>query len=304
MNKKLLHKGLIIGVPIAIIITIILSIVILNNGKANAKTSLKDNVAGPNEMEMEPLVVMDESKPGYLSTNKYLKDFLDIRNKKKIDNTIIYYANQFNLDSSKVLEIARKLTNNYESESFKKYNTIKDGDGHFSTIEAGIVYFVRYLYRNPEKYGTNGNEIGDKGVVRRTTKKENGHYILDNGLTYEQFLAKICEMFGINKTLALAIVYEESGKMNSTLFTQSNNMGGLRGGTGWLSFPSLEAGTICYVFTLKNLLDRSNLDSNQTSSVYALSGIYVHGNASDPAPEWTGKVLNYMNIINSSKAFG
>ena len=49
-------------------------------------------------------------------------------------------------------------------------------------------------------------------------------------------------MYGVNKTLALAIVYEESGIMTSSLFRNSNNMGGLRGGSGWLKFPSLEAG--------------------------------------------------------------
>jgi hypothetical protein len=92
--------------------------------------------------------------------------------------------------------------------------------------------------------------------------------VLKNGMTYEQFLAKICDLYGINKVFALAIVYEESGIMSSSLFNYSNNMGGLRGNGGWLSFPSLEAGTISYVFTLKNLLDRYNVDSFNKNSIY------------------------------------
>ena len=110
-------------------------------------------------------------------------------------------------------------------------------------------------------------------------------------------------MYGVNKTLALAIVYEESGIMTSSLFRNSNNMGGLRGGSGWLKFPSLEAGTICYIFTLKNLLERSGLDSNQESSVYALSGIYVNGNSANPSADWSGKVLNFMRRIENNKVF-
>lgn len=303
MNNKTklkLRKGVIIGVPIALFIAVILLAVIFNNNTAVLKTSVKEVKETPKVVE-EPVIKMDESKPGFFSNSEIIKGFNDYKNKIIIDNTIRYYANVFNLNADKVVEIARKYTNDYESETFKTKNTIKDGE--FKSLEAGIVYYVRYLYRSPADYGTTSSEIGDRGIVRTAKKGENGHFILDNGMTYEQFLSKICELYGINRTLALAIVYEESGKMASTLFTQSNNMGGLRGGSGWLAFPSLEAGTICYVFTLKNLLERSGLDSHQTSSVYAVSGIYVHGNASDPAPEWTGKVLNYMNIIEANKVF-
>ena len=295
-----INKKIIIGIPVAFFMALLIGVAILFNNKAELKTTAKEEKFSSNEI-VEPLVKMDETKPGYISNNKYINSFIDMKNKKKIDNTIIYYAHQFNLDAKKVTDLARKLSNNYESDSVKNQNAIVASDGEFKSLEAGIVYFVRYLYRSPESYGTTGTEIGVNNTIRVASKKENGHIILNNGMTYEQFLAKICDLYGINKTLALAIVYEESGKMTSSLFTRSNNMGGLRGGSGWLAFPSLEAGTICYVFTLKNLLN--GLDSYQTSSVYALSGIYVHGNASDPAPEWTGKVLNYMNIIEANKVF-
>ena len=295
-----INKNIIIGIPIAFFMALLIGVAIIINNKAELKTTTKEEKFSSNEI-VGPLVEMDETKPGYISNNKYINSFIDMKNKKKIDNTIIYYAHQFNLDAKKVTDLARELSSNYESDSVKNQNAIVASDGEFKSLEAGIVYFVRYLYRNPESYGTTGREIGLNSSVRVASRKENGHIMLNNGMTYEQFLAKICDLYGINKTLALAIVYEESGKMTSTLFTRSNNMGGLRGGSGWLAFPSLEAGTICYVFTLKNLL--RGLDSFQTSSVYALSGIYVHGNASDPAPEWTGKVLNYMNIIEANKVF-
>ena len=299
MRNLKLRRWVLISIPIALLLTLVISILLVNNKKANLETSTKIETKSENVISLDGI----DDKSGSISEQEIIKDFVDFRNKRKLDNTIAYYAEQFHLDANKVVEVARQMTNNYESDEFKNNNTIKPGDGKFSSMEAGIVYFVRYLYRNPILYGTTSAEIGDRGIVTTSNEKVDGHIRLANGLTYEQFLGKIADMYGVNKTLALAIVYEESGIMTSSLFRNSNNMGGLRGGSGWLKFPSLEAGTICYIFTLKNLLDRSGLDSYQQSSVYAISGIYVHGNAAVPSPDWSGKVLNFMNRIENNKVF-
>ena len=301
MKKKSslkLRKGVLISIPIALLLAVLVGVLIVNNRKANLKTAKKVEVKSEKFIDDS----MNENNRRFSDT-EFIKNYVEFKNKRLIDNTIAYYADQFHLDKAKVVEVARRLTNNYEREDYLTNFSIKPGDGSFSSYEAGIVYFVRYLYRNPGNYGTNSVEIGDRGIVTTSNNIVDGHIRLDNGLTYEQFLGKIADMYGVNKTLALAIVYEESGIMTSSLFRYSNNMGGLRGGSGWLKFPSLEAGTICYIFTLKNLLERSGLDSNQTSSVYAISGIYVHGNAADPSPDWSGKVLNFMNRIEANKVF-
>lgn len=301
MQKKptlKLRKEVLISIPIALFVAVLAIVIIANNKKANLETAKKAEVQSENFLD----VTMSEDNRNFSDT-ELIKNFVEFKNKRKIDNTVAYYAEQFHLDPTKVVEIARRLTNNYEREDYNVNFSVKPGDGTFSSYEAGIVYFVRYLYRNPSSYGTTSAEIGDRGIITTNNNKVDGHIRLDNGFTYEQFLGKIAEMYGVNKNLALAIVYEESGIMTSSLFRNSNNMGGLRGGSGWLKFPSLEAGTICYIFTLKNLLDRSGLDSYQNSSVYALSGIYVNGNSSMPSEDWSGKVLHFMQRIEANKVF-
>ena len=301
MQKKSilkLRKEVLISIPIALLLAVLVSVLLFSNKKANMESTKKVEVKSEKFIDDS----MDENTKSFSDTD-FIKDFAEFKKKRKIDNTIAYYAELFHLDTAKVVEVARGLTNNYEREDYNTNFSIKQGDGVFNSYEAGIVYFVRYLYRSPSSYGTTSAEIGDRGIVTTNNNKVDGHIRLDNGLTYEQFLGKISEMYGVNKTLALAIVYEESGIMTSSLFKNGNNMGGLRGGSGWLKFPSLEAGTICYVFTLKNLLERSGLDSNQESSVYALSGIYVNGNSSMPSDDWSSKVLHFMQRIEANKVF-
>ncbi len=294
-----LRKEVLISIPIvALLLAVIIGVLVVNNRKASLEST--KNVDVKSEMFLED---SESAKSKGFSETALIKNYVDFKNKRMIDNTITYYAEQFHLDAAKVVEIARRLTDNYEREDYNSTFSIKQGDGLFSSYEAGIVYFVRYLYRSPYNYGSTPAEIGDRGIVTTSNNKVDGHIRLDNGLTYEQFLAKIADMYGVNRNLALAIVYEESGIMTSSLFRNSNNMGGLRGGSGWLKFPSLEAGTICYIFTLKNLLERSGLDSNQIGSVYALSGIYVNGNSSMPSADWSGKVLHFMSRIEANKVF-
>ena len=86
-----------------------------------------------------------------------------------------------------------------------------------------------------------------------------GKVYLSNGLTYEQYLGKICDEFNIDKELVLAISYLETGYLKSGLFTYSNNVGGQRGYNGWLKYPTLEAGIIGHVISVKAILDNYNI---------------------------------------------
>ena len=300
MNKKL-KKRLLLIIPLIVVISFICGISILNSKKSNISHSLKTEVEEPfikvsNEIDL--------NKKTILNDNKYIRMYHESKRIRFFDDIVSEYASYFNLDTNKVVEVARRVSNNYRSTSFINNNSIGSEDGTFTSKEAGIVYFVRYLYRNPEKYGSTAQEIGKNNRIVTEKVRENDHIRLNSGMTYEQFLDKICNLYGINKVLALAIVYEESGIMTSSLFNNSNNMGGLRAsGSSWLSFPSLEAGTICYVFTLKNLLGRYNIDSFDKNRIYYFSGIYVHGNINDPAEHWTGNVTRYMKQIEDNNVF-
>ncbi|MDE5889299.1 MAG: hypothetical protein K2H20_04695, partial [Bacilli bacterium] len=207
------------------------------------------------------------------------------------------------------LEIAHRLTNNYEEEQYQKTNVIapsklREKIGSFNSFEAGVVYYIRDLYRYPEKYGSSIAEMRlDETPTINSTINESTIY-MDNGLTFAQYLGKICDLYGMDKALTLAIVYEESGIMTSGLFKYNNNIGGLRGYAGWMSFTTLEAGIIAHVISVKAIIDNYNIDMNDPNAVYTLSAIYVHGNPGAGISEsWSGKVLHFKEKIEQEDLF-
>jgi len=275
---------------------------ILYNRKSYASKIEDSEKTTPNILEIKEV-----EEEYLLSNNEYISNLSNYIEDRQYDNTIIYYADKFKLDTNEALKIARKLTNDYEEDYFKKNNVIAPSSTRkslkFNSFEAGVVYFIRDLYRNPEDYGTSSSKIRVNDTVTVNTNEKNGILYMDNGLTFEQYLGKICDLYNIDKSTALAIVYEESGGHSSGLFKYSNNIGGLRGGSGWLSFPTLESGIISYVLTLRNYGVRYGFDLSKEGSVAKLSGIYTKGNINSYNESWTTKVNNYRNKINSKDLF-
>lgn len=302
-TKRKLRKWVMISFPVAVLIAVFTIIAIIN------KTNSLAQVVTTPEVSSENLINENDDNPGFLSQNTFVTDLSKNINKRKLDNTIIFYATKFKLNVAKVVEIARSLTNNYEDELYKQTfiiatSNIRSSFGPYTNAESGAVEFVRELYRYPEKFGYSIPEIRASEEVSNSRRyNESGHILLDNGLTFEQFLAKMCEIYNVDKTLALAIVYEESGRMTSGLFSISNNIGGQRGYAGWLQYPTLEAGVIGFVVSLNNMGERYQIDVSTPSSAYALSSIYVSGHVGSPSDSWTGKINNYINIINNTNPF-
>lgn len=302
-TKRKLRKWVVVSIPIALLISVFTVVAILNKSNTLARV-----VTTP-EVKKENIINEDDNNPGFLSQNNFVTDLSKNISKRKLDNTIIFYATKFKLNIAKVVEIAHTLTNNYDDELYKQTfiiapDNLRYSFGPYTNAEAGIVEFIRELYRYPEKFGYSIPEIRANEEVSNTRRyNDTGHILLDNGLTFEQFLAKMCELYNVDKTLALAIVYEESGRMTSGLFTISNNIGGQRGYAGWLQYPTLEAGVIGFVVSLNNMGETYQIDVSNPASSYALSSIYVSGHAGNPSDSWTGKVNNYINTINNTNPF-
>lgn len=302
MNKKRhkmrLRKQVIKCIPIALALAVLTIGLIINIDKTFATEVQKNSgVAAEN--------IVDD---GILSENKYLLQFMEMMDKRQKDNTIIYYASKFKLNTTKALEIAHKLTNNYEDETYKKTNAIippkySKKIGPFNSFEAGVVYYIRNLYSYPERYGSSIAEMRLDETPTINTKRVNGKIIMDNGLTFEQYLGKICDLYGIEKSFALAIVYQESGIMTSGLFKYNNNIGGLRGYAGWMSFPTLEAGIIGHIMSVKGIIDNYEFDMTQDNAIAMFSGVYVKGNPESIAESWTNKVTYFKDQIESKDLF-
>lgn len=299
-TKLRLRKQVIICIPIVLLIIVLTIGMFINKDK-----SYSSEVEKNEEITSEKIITDGKN----LSEVKYIKEFNKIIEQRQKDNTIIYYASKFKLNINKTLEIAHNLTNNYENEQYLNTNviapvSIANRIGSFNSFEAGVVYFARDLYRYPEKYGSSIAEIRLDETATINDTVNNEIIYMDNGLTFSQYLGKICDLYGVDKFIALAIVYEESGIMTSGLFKYNNNISGMRGYAGWMNFTTLEAGIISHVIGLKAIIDNYSIDMNDPNAVYTLSAIYVHGNPGAGISEsWSSKVLHFKEKIEQEDLF-
>ena len=305
-TKLRLRKQVIYCIPIVIILFIVtISLIINKNNVLSNEVTQKENYA---QQKINDNEINSNFK---LSDISYIKDFYNYVEKRQKDNTIIYYASIFKLDIDKTLQIAYKYTNNFEDEEFNKNYVIgpasvKKSKGSFPSFEAGVAYFVRDLYRYPERYGSSIYEIRLDETPTLKTKSKDGHYYMDNGLTFEQYVGKICDLYEIDKDFTLAIINIESGHQSSYLFTNKNNVGGHKGiGGVWKSYTTLEAGVVAHVLSVKALADKSGVDSKEMTDeeIYIFSGVYVNGSSSKPSSSWSGKVQKLKENISKQDLF-
>ncbi len=302
-SKLRLRKSVVISVPIIVVLLIVGSILIINRDKLFAKET---------EVEKIETAWFNEETSFRLADSEYLKSLNKLIEDRKKDNTIITYAEKYHLNIEKALEIAHNITNNYEDEYFKESNSIaptayRNRIGSYDSFEAGAIIFVRDLYIHPERYGTNANEMIISNKVDLVDFTYGKPLYLSNGLTFEQYYGHIADLFGVDKTTALAMAFHESGYPTtgtSGLFLYNNNIGGIKCGTGcWASYPSMEAGIIAHIMTVKSIADGYGLDITTDSGLLAFSGVYVRGNINKPTELWVNRVNYFKNYIDSKDMF-
>ena len=272
-TKLRLRKQVLISFPIAIIVSVLAVVYILSQNTMVAQEVEKD----------------DSLMSTVVSTNK---------------DTEVY-----NLNTDKAVEIARKLTNDYTSESYKKTYIIapsnyKPKTGNITSEEAGIIFFVKDLFTYPQSYGVAPEEIR-LSMVPRTTRRYNakGELIMNNGMTFEQYVGKIADLFGVDKTTVLAISYHEAGVKTSNLFQNKNNIGGHKGLNGWKSFMTLEAGVIGHVLSIRNISTKHGIDLSTEQGLSDFSSVYVNGHLGAPSAHWIEKVSFFKNKITKEDLF-
>ena len=302
-HKLRLRKQVVMSIPIIIFIITVAIFVAID----------RENIFAVHSSGIAKIVSIKTSAPNTvddvvkLSERPFFTNLSDMTESRQKDNTVIYYAQKFKLNASKTLEIAHKLTNNFNDLEFNKNFIIapkeeKSNSQSFTNFEAGVIYYVRDIYRNPEKYGTTMGEIRASDEIDTKRNMVDNTINLD-GLTIYQYLGKICDMFGVDKSLALAISFHETGVHTSSLFVNSNNLGGQKGYGGWMKFPTLEAGIIAYVISLKNIIETYKVDMTADNAILVLSGPYVHGTRTKVNQHWTEKVTYFKNKIDEQDLF-
>ena len=305
-TRMRLRKQVIYCIPLVMLLTLLaITLIISKSGVLSNEVVKQENLSS---IEINDLTTNSNFK---LTDLSYFQDFYKFLEKRQKDNTIIYYASIFKLDIDKTLEIAYKYTNNFEDPEFNKNfvigpKSVKKSKSSFPSFEAGAAYFARDLYRYPERYGSSIYEI--RLDETPTTKKRNkdGKIIMDNGLTFEQYVGQISDLYEIDKEFVLAIINLESGYQSSYLFTNKNNVGGHRGiGGTWKSYTTLEAGVLAHVLSVKNIAEKNNIDAKEMTNeeIYAFSGTYVTGSSAKPSNSWTGKVTKIKENISKKDLF-
>lgn len=309
-RKLRLRKQVLISFPIAILVAVASVVYILSQNTALAQEVTNDfelmtstEVEAPDKSE-------EELERGILSNNAYIEELnkrIEIANKDKI---VRYYAGTYSLNQDRVVEIIHYYTNNYSDPNYVQSNIVSTpsyypNTGWISSWEAGIVFFIKDIYTYPERYGSSIPEMRLTDVPRTARSYDgNGNIIMDNGMTYQQYVGHIADLFGVDKATALAISYHESGVMTSNLFRNKNNIGGHKGLNGWKTFLSLEAGVIGHVLAVRNIAAKAGVsDLTSYEGLRAFSSVYVNGHVNNPSDSWTNKVTYFRNKINGQDLF-
>lgn len=231
------------------------------------------------------------------------------KNDIEIDHYNTYltqYSNYYHLDSEKVIDIAKQLTNNYQNSfgDILSESAMEDYDLYhvIDNPEAASLLFNYFVYRNV--IGNEGElafDISDFGYSKRdlvtTTRIETVDYekgdetILANGLTRSQLTGKICDLLQMDKYYTLAISYSEAGPNGSPASRNYNNYGGLKNKKGELmKFPSPAAGIAAQALNLKTYPNKHEVDSlEKLWEVYAEKG-----------EDWLPNVKRFYNMITKN----
>lgn len=222
------------------------------------------------------------------------------------------YSLYFNLDSEKVFEFTKNLTND-----FNEPLTITVGRKTFTATNADTTaMFITYdiwrdIYntRNSAKrYNLKEEDYVTSREITHFEYNDEGKIVMRNGLTLNQFLANASYAIDKSPALALAISDHESGYRTSKQARNQNNISGMKGkgipgvsDNDFITFPSPEAGIIYHVFNLERMENSFNY-----SNLYQFASIYVWGTRAIPADNWysdvSGKRARYA--ANEEYYFG
>ena len=151
-----------------------------------------------------------------------------------IDDAISYYSKVFCLDEKIIKDKLYDMTNNFHSAGWKHGYCINNT--FYDSIEYAILSTIRDIYNNPEEF--------DLDDSIRTNE------VYEPDMEIEEMIYKYSNIYGINKEVALSIVYCECGTdVNSSNYRNNNNPAGIGPS---MKFLNKEVGVIYFCNMLKN----------------------------------------------------
>lgn len=167
-----------------------------------------------------------------------------------LDEMINYYCKVFSLKEDVVKDKLYDMTNDFHSAGWKHGYCINNI--FYDNMEFAILNTIRDIYYNPENF--------DLDDSIRTNE------IYETDMEIEEMIYKYSSLYGINKEVALSIVYCECGTdVNSSNYRNNNNPAGIGPN---MHFLNKEVGVIYFCNMLKN-----NYHCTKDSNESFLNGI-------------------------------
>lgn len=222
------------------------------------------------------------------------------------------YSLYFNLDSDKVFEFTKNLTNDFNEPLTitvgRKTYTATNAEDTAMFITCDIWKDIYNTRKSDKKYNLKKEDYVISEEITHLEYNDKGEIVMRNGLTFNQLLGKASNALGKSPALALAISNHESGYRNSSQARNQNNFSGMKGSgipgvvdNGHVTLPSPEAGTIFHVFNLERIEN-----SYSYNNLYEFSGVYVNGTKKRPSDTWFNNIKNQtaMYAANEEYYFG
>ncbi len=223
----------------------------------------------------------------------------EIENISIYDQYLSTYAAYYNFDAKKVIKLARKLTNNYTI----GFETINNTDQYdITNDEAACLMFVSQLKRNSLISSLESMNLNLDYFVSEPEEaiQPLSLDVLEDGLTFSQFVGKICDLLQVDKYYVLSVIYSEVGEdFDCRCAREYRNFGGIRDSkTGdFIIYSSTQAGIIAMCRTLKRY-EQYNFDN-----IYNFCGMYRFGDPERYSETWISRVTWFHDKITKNKDY-
>lgn len=228
---------------------------------------------------------------------------------KEYELAIEEYSIYFNLDSAKVFELTKELTNDFSelltiTVGGKPYTaTNAESTAMFITCDVWKDIYNTKSYK--KKYDLTEEDIVTSREIVHANYDEDGNIVMRNGLTFNQLLGKASYAFSDSPSLGLAISNHESNYRRSSQARNQNNFFGMKGSgipgvvdNGHITLPSPEAGALYGAFNIVRIENE-----NSYNNLYEFSGVYVNGTKTRPSDTWFNDVNNQAAIYASNEEY-
>lgn len=268
-----------------------------DKSKPNDKTELAVSIINPYVQHIIDKNFVFSTKEELQNKDEQSSKEPDMRSprEKLLDEYFEEYSLYFNLDSKRVIELARTMTNDYTKpfiDIIGNYLYDLDDDEEFAILFTYLLSKDELTYKL-EDYGMTKEELKVSDEIITTDPDK--ELILRTGEHFGEYLGRISDILGMDKNYTLAVAYTIASMEGNPNFNETNNFDGLKDENGFITYSSPEAGIISYLINLKQYEEKN------VNSLEELSSMYLTGTRENPNEAWVKSVKFFYAVISENQ---